>query len=425
MSAPQSSPAREPGTSLALGVILVFLPFAAGFFFSDLYRQINAIIAPQLVAELGLSAAGLGLLTAVFFLTFTANQLPLGVMLDRFGPRRVQSAQLLVAALGALIFSLGESQTPLLIGRALIGFGVSGGLMSGLKAITIWFPRERWPLANGCFLGMGALGAMTATAPVEALLQVTDWRGVFLGCAIATVVVSLAIFFVVPEKPVTTTPLNFARQIRDLRRIFGDREFWRYTPLAVTGVAGGMSIQGLWAGPWMKDVGGLDRNTLAVYLLANTAAMGIGVALGGLVTDRLARVGIGLAKVLGVSTVLFFGAQLVVIFELDPAGIWPWILFGLVGHMSVLTYAHLSRYFPIEFAGRANTSLNLVVFAGVFVVQYGMGVIINAFPLGPEGGYDPAGFRAAFAAALGLQVIAFLWFLIPAKARSRQNDPPG
>jgi len=417
----------EPSSraGLARTVVVVFLPFAAGFFFSDLYRQVNAIIAPQLVAELGLSAANLGLLTAVFFLTFTINQLPLGIMLDRFGPRRVQASQLLVAALGALIFSLGENQAHLMVGRALIGFGVSGGLMSGLKAITIWFPRERWPLANGCFLGMGALGAMMATAPVEAILQVTDWRGVFLGSAIVTAVVSLAIFFVVPEKPATKTPLNFSRQIQDLRRIFSDREFWRYTPLVVTGVAGGMSVQGLWAGPWMKDVGGLERDTLAIYLLANTASMGVGVALGGLVTDRLARVGIGLPKVLGASTVLFFGAQLIIIFELDSAGVWPWILFGLVGHMSVLAYAHLSHYFPLEFAGRANTSLNLVVFAGVFVVQYGMGVIINAFPLDVGGGYAHAGYRVAFAAALGLQVVTFLWFLVPAKSRSRQNDPPG
>jgi len=398
-------------------VLVVFMPFAAGFFFSDLYRQINAVIAPNLIEEIGLSAAGLGLLTSVFFLSFTANQLPLGVMLDRFGPRRVQAAQLLIAAAGALVFSFGQSEATLLIGRALIGLGVSGGLMSSFKAITLWFPRERWPLMYGLVLAFGGMGAMAATVPVEALLDVVGWRGVFLGAAALTAVTAGLIFFVVPEKPAPSAPLSFRRQIKDLRRIFGDREFWRYTPVCVTAVAAAMSVQGLWAGPWMVDVAGLSQQTLAVYLLANTGSMSLGFVVGGFATGALGRIGIGLPKVMGVSIVLFMAAQLLIIFEVAPGSVAPWILFGLFGHMVLLTYAHLSRYFPIEFAGRANTCLNLAVFAGVFVVQYGMGLIINAYPLDSGGGYGAEGYRTAFIAALGLEVLAFAWFLIPGRPR--------
>ena len=120
---------------------------------------------------------------------------------------------------------------------------------------------------------------------------------------------------------------------------------------------------------------------------------------------------------MGASILLFFAAQVLVITEAAPSSVGPWILFGLFGHMTVLTYAHLSRYFPLEFAGRANTSLNLAVFAGVFVVQYGMGLIINAYPL-DGGGYGAEGYRTAFIAALGLEVVAFAWFLIPARPRA-------
>jgi predicted MFS family arabinose efflux permease len=423
VSAPEpSSRAGAAGVGPARAVFVVFLPFAAGFFFSDLYRQINAVIAPNLIEEIGLSAAGLGLLTSVFFLSFTANQLPLGVMLDRFGPRRVQAAQLLIAALGAAVFSFGQSEATLLAGRALIGLGVSGGLMSSLKAITLWFPRERWPLMNGLVLAFGGMGAMAATAPVEALLDVVGWRGVFLGAAALTAAAAMLIFFVVPEKPMPAAPLSFRRQINDLRRIFGDREFWRYTPVCVTGVAAAMSVQGLWAGPWMTDVAGLSQERLAVYLLANTGSMVLGFVLGGLATSALGRVGIGLPKVLGASIVLFMAAQVLIITEAAPSAVWPWIIFGLFGHMTVLSYAHLSHYFPLEFAGRANTSLNLAVFAGVFVVQYGMGLIINAYPLEAQGGYAAEGYRTAFIAALGLEAVAFAWFLIPGKPRSREND---
>ena len=141
-------------------VAVVVLPFAGGYFLSYLYRSTNAIIAPQLVTEIGLSAGDLGLLTSAYFFAFAAVQLPLGVLLDRFGPRRVQSALLLFAALGAVVFAGGQNRETLAFGRALIGLGVAGSLMSSFKAITIWFPERRWPLINGCFMAMGGLGAV-------------------------------------------------------------------------------------------------------------------------------------------------------------------------------------------------------------------------------------------------------------------------
>ena len=155
----------------------VFLPFAAGYFLSYLYRTINAVLSPRLAADLHLNASDLGLLTSVYFLTFAAFQLPLGLLLDRFGPRRVEATLLLFAAAGAGLFALGADHTDLMIGRGLIGLGVSACLMASFKAFVLWFPIARLPAINGWMMAAGGLGALAATAPVELALTLTDWRG--------------------------------------------------------------------------------------------------------------------------------------------------------------------------------------------------------------------------------------------------------
>ncbi|MAF50419.1 MAG: hypothetical protein CMM10_19360, partial [Rhodospirillaceae bacterium] len=170
----------------ALLVFRIYIPFAAGYYLSFGFRTINAVIAPDLVRDIGIDAAGLGLLTSVYLLTFAAFQIPLGVLLDRYGPKATQVLLLMFAALGAYLFARAGSVEGLIAGRALIGFGVSGCLMASLKAFAEWFPRRHLPLVNGVTFMVGGIGAMSSTAPVEAVLGVTDWRGVFLGMAAAT-----------------------------------------------------------------------------------------------------------------------------------------------------------------------------------------------------------------------------------------------
>ena len=141
-------------------ILLVLLPFASGYFLSYFYRTINAVISADLSSGMHLRASDLGLLTAVYFLSFAAMQLPVGVALDRYGPRRVQGILLLVAALGAALFGVAETLAGFIIGRALIGFGVAAALIAGLKSIRLWFPKEQLPLLNGCFIMLGTLGAL-------------------------------------------------------------------------------------------------------------------------------------------------------------------------------------------------------------------------------------------------------------------------
>ncbi len=403
-----SSAAPVP-IGIGRAVVTVFLPFAGGYYLSYLYRSVNAVIADRLVADLGLDPAALGLMTSAYFLAFAAFQIPLGLLLDRYGPRRVQSLLLCAAALGAGVFAIGQGPATLILGRALIGLGVAGGLMASFKAITLWFPRTRWPLVNGCFLAMGGLGAMSATTPVEALLGLTDWRGLFAGLAAATVAVAAIIFLVVPNTGRTATVRSLRDQLAGLAMIYRDRLFWRLAPISVATMASNMSIQGLWAGPWLRDVAGFGSDRVADHLFGLALSMTVGFVATGLVADRLAARGIGLMSVMGAGMALFSLALATIVFGFAPTALWPWALFGLLGNVSALAYAELSRHFPLAYAGRANTALNLLVFLGAFGAQYAIGLVIDQWPA-VDGQSPPAAYTAAFGMVLALQLAALAWF---------------
>ena len=188
-----------------LPALRIFVPFALGYYLSYVFRNINSVIAPDLIAEVGLTAAGLGFLTGAYFLSFALFQLPLGVFLDRIGPRKTETCLLLIAAMGSLFFAFAESVIELIFARALIGIGVSACLMASFKAFALWFPREKLPFTNGLVLMAGGLGAMSATAPVEFAVQITDWRSVFFGLAILSMLGAVAIFFIEIESVCPST----------------------------------------------------------------------------------------------------------------------------------------------------------------------------------------------------------------------------
>ena len=180
-------------------IVCVLLPFAAGYYLSYLFRTINALIAGDLTADLNLSAADLGFLTSVYFLVFAAVQLPFGALLDRYGPRTIQSALLLLASAGSLVFSLADSLLGLVVGRTLLSLGVAVALMAGFKAIVLWFPPDRLALANGWLVMLGALGAVTATTPAEFVVLAIGWRGLFAVLAGLSALAALLVLLAVPE----------------------------------------------------------------------------------------------------------------------------------------------------------------------------------------------------------------------------------
>src|SRR5262249_25384035 len=188
------------GPALARVGLRLFLPFAFAYFLSYIFRGVNAVIFPYLERDIGITAADLGLLTSAFFLVFAGCQPVLGVMLDRYGPRRVQAVLLALAAAGSALFGLSLSLGELVLARALIGLGFAGGLMAAIKAITVWYPPQRWSLVTGLHMMAGGLGSMAATLPVEWSLTMTSWQGLFFWLAGICLGTALILFTVVPER---------------------------------------------------------------------------------------------------------------------------------------------------------------------------------------------------------------------------------
>lgn len=396
---------------------VVFLPFAVGYFFSYLYRTVNAVIGPDLALEVGLTAGQLGMLSSAYFITFALAQIPVGVFLDSHGPRRVETVLLVVAALGAFLFAIGESLWGLVLGRALIGAGVAACLMGSFKAMSEWFPMERLPLMNGLIVAFGGLGAMVATAPTEAVVAEIGWRFGFMALAMGTAIVAVAIWFVVPERARAGSSEPLAARIGGLRGIFASRAFWRVAPLAAFSQGSFLAIQTLWAGPWLRDVAGLDSKAVSFVLLAGAAGFVIGNIGTGLAAERLGRRGVPPLVVAGFGMGTFMLLQVLVLLEWTAFPATLWFLVGAFGASGVLVFSVLAQTFYSDLAGRANTAQNLLIFAMAFALQWGMGEIINIWPVTAEGGYARVGYQAAFGVALALQAVAFLWML---HGRARQ-----
>jgi predicted MFS family arabinose efflux permease len=397
----------------------VFVPFAVGYFLSYLGRVVNAVLAPHLIAEFGLGAADLGFLTSLYFLAFAAFQLPLGILLDRFGPRRIAAALILVAGAGSVLFGTAEGFGGLAVGRALMGLGVSACLMAPLTAYRIWFPPARLPLANGLLMACGGLGACAGTVPVEVTLGLAGWRGV-LGFYAALVTAGAALLYsAVPDEGRHESPPPLAQQLRELAGILRDPLFVRIAGIALPIQGTFVGVQSLWVGPWLADAAGLKGLAVADGLFWIALSMTVGYALMGALADRLARLGIAFHTVALVATLSMLATQAAII-ALPPADAAPlWILFAFLGASNVLWYSAFYQSYPVAMAGRAATALNVVLFFGIFACQWVVGVIVDLWPRAANGAYPAEAYRAAFAALFAVEIAGFGWYLLKRKAEFR------
>jgi predicted MFS family arabinose efflux permease len=410
-------------TASRLTRLRILIPFALAYFLSYLFRVVNAVIAPNLAADLQIGPSDLGLLTSVYFASFAVFQLPLGVLLDRFGPRCIGAGLLVFAAAGALVFGMTGSITGLCLGRALIGLGVSSGYMAAIKAYTLWFPAHQWPRINGLHLAAGGFGALAATLPVEVALGYTDWRGLFVLLAGASASAAAFIFWGVPEKRQAAGSVRLSQALKGIGQVFTSPLFWRITPLTVLSQVAFMSIYGLWSGPWLRDMAGMDRSAIAAVLFWTSAAMTVGYVVVGLVTERLHRAGIQpmTTAVGGMSLFMAVQALLTIAPESWATGLW--ILFGFIGTTGVIAYPALAMSFAPQLAGRVSTGLNVIVFLASFAAQWGIGAVIAWFPGTTADRYAPQGYQASFLLLLVLQAACLAWYGLAAPARPRPAEP--
>ena len=385
----------------------LFLPFALGYFFSYFLRNANAVIADDLIRDLGLTAADLGLLTGVYLGAFGLAQLPLGLLLDRFGPRRVEASLLLIAALGCLIFALGDSLGLLMGGRALIGLGVSACLMASFATFARWFPAERQASLNGAVMVAGALGALSASSPLAAVTGELGWRSTFAVMAVIEVLVALHIF-TTPEKIAAAGNAQSARQqLQGVREIFASSVFWAFAPQGVFVVGGFMALQSLWAVPFLNTAEGLSRALAAERMLISALGMLLGFAAVALGASRLLARGVRLESVLSGSYVLGALALGLISAGIDPAGSL-WFVLGACYGVANLAYALLQKRFDLRLAGRVNTALNLMSFCGAFAVQWVFGVMLDL--TSAAGMAAPLAYRLAMASLVLCQIAGGLWF---------------
>lgn len=390
-------------------LLRIFLPFALGYYTSFLFRVVNTVVFRDLVAELSIPATTLGLLTAAYFLSFAACQVPLGLALDRFGPRRVSAGLMAVAGLGSFGFALSSNTEQLLLSRALIGVGCSGALMAAITAFRIAFALDRLPKLNGWLLACGGIGAMSATAPVELAMAVLGWRGVFMLLAGTSVAIGMLTLWMVPEDAKRNGSESLGELLRGLGAVVRDGSFWAVALIFVCGSGVTLALQTLWVAPWLRDIMGMERGTAAAVLLAMNFAFVCGSILLGQLADRWTSRGFGAAQLMMVAVLLQAAMLVIVSFGASPLAIPAWLAFHLCASIATLGYAILGRRFARELTGRAATSANLCAFVGAFAFQFAVGAILDAFPTTAEG-YSARGYTVALLGIAALQLAAVVAF---------------
>jgi MFS family permease len=403
------SGAPAPKLSGTAVFLLVFLPFALGHYLSSLMRTVNATLAPQLVTSLALTPGQLGLLTSAFFFSFALVQLPVGIALDRWGPAKVQLPMLIVAALGALAFSGGHTFAELLVARALIGLGVGGCFMSAVKAISTWIAPSRMPSVQGYLIAVGGLGAASATLPVRLALHYTDWRGLFIGLAVAAVTTGLLIRMLAP-----TQPLSTARRgpvLAAMAEVYRHPAFREAAMLVLIPHTVFFGMQGLWISRWLTDVARFSDEAVGYLLYLGMAAIIFGAIAVGMITEWAGRRGVPPISVAAAGVALFILVQLGFVCNWSPSYQTLSVLFTLVGTVTGIEYAIVAQNLPGTLTGRAATCLNLLIFLGAFAVQAGFGMVVGCWRPNLMQQYPAQAYQVGFAVLVLLQLPGLGWFV--------------
>jgi len=390
----------------------ITLPLAGMNFLTQCARAGLAVVGPALAIEYGFSASELGLLSAMMFAAYGLWQLPVGLLLDLYGPRRVQTCMGLTAAAGFLLFAAADGMTSFILARLVTGIGVAAGLTGMMKGNSQWFARTQLAAVTGFGLLIGGLGGMAATMPVAALMPLIGWRGVFVAFAAIAVMIAAWNFASLREPLARPAPSRGLRaETAVIGRILADRGFWRLTPSVALLSVMNFTYQSLWAGPWLRDVAGLDATARAETLFLYALGMMTGSAASGWIASRLTARGISAMAVPWACSAGMIAVEAALIW--GPDGRWGitalWMLFGCLASSGPTGYAAIAATFPVELMGRVATAINAVMLATVFVLQATIGWILDLWPRTATGGWDRHGYAWAIALSVTMQLIAALW----------------
>jgi MFS family permease len=393
----QNAPSRTAGLSAA--AIVLFGTLCTLYMVSQFLRTSIGVIAPDLAAELNLSAAQIGLLSSVFFFVFAAAQLPLGVAFDRFGPKRCLLVCAAVVILGIVVFAVAGSATGLTLGRALLGLGAASFLMAPLAIYARWFARERFSTLAGLQIGVGTIGTLLSTAPLAFMVAQFGWRTSFLMVGAFTVAITLLVLVVVRDDPpgVRTAPRreSLRESLAGLMEAIRTPSIVRLFVMQLSIYSSFVLVVGLWGGPYLTHIYGYDLKGRGDLLLIAAMAHVVGAIAWG-PTDRLFNryKPVALVAATLCATTLLVPA---VLGTLAPAALVTWLLaLGFFSAVIPVVLAHGRSLLPTHLIGRGITFLNMGTIGGVFLSQLVSGAVIDLFPA-PGGAYPLDAYRLIFA----------------------------
>lgn len=387
---------------------LVFGGLAVAYSASQFYRASSTVIAPDLMRELSLGAETIGGVAGLFFLALGLAQIPVGVLLDRFGPRRTMAGLLMIAVAGALVFASADSAATLGTGRALQGLGCAAALMGAMVVLGRWFPVEKFATMTGLLMGTGGIGVLMAASPLALASSVYGWRSVFLFAAILTALFAVLLFAVVRDAPPgEANRLSAKREtpreiLQGIGTVLRDRHLWRIIAMQLTIYPSVMTVAALWAGPYLADVHGLDTKARGEVLnLMFLALVAAPILFGPL--DRIFNT----RKRVVMASALTLSATLLTLALLPHPSLWQvqalLLIIAIVSPGSMVLHAHARSSLPEHLVGRGMTLQNTAAMGGIFVLQSLSGLIIGAFE--KVGGAPP---ETAYRAVFGFLGVALL-----------------
>jgi len=397
-----------PGVTAAAIVALISI-----YIVSQFLRNSVGVIAPDLAAELGLSAAELGTLSSAFFFAFAAVQLPLGVALDRFGPRRCLVVCAGITIVGAILFASATSPTGLIVARALLGVGASASLMAPLAVYARRFRPDRFATLAGLQVGLGTIGTLIATAPLAFSTVVIGWRGSFLVVAAVTCLIGIVLAFAVKDDGEAAPHgrrETLGESVSGILAVVRTPSIGRLFAMNLVVYSSFALIVGLWGGPYLTHVYGYSLEERGGFLLIPVLAQIIGSLVWGPMDRVMGSHKLPVLIGAGMTTAAL--AYLAVAGTLAPAALVAWFAaFGFLCAFGPVLIGHGKALFPLHLVGRGLTVLNVGSMGGTFLAQIVSGFVIGLFPTDPDGAYALDAYRLVFGLQAGFILLASLAYL--------------
>ena len=397
----------------------IMLVLCAGYTVSQFLRTSLGVLSPNLMHDFNINPNNMGLLGGVFFLSFAIFQIPAGILIDKYGPRKVMSSVIIFAVLGSIIFALSNSFYILLIGRVLMGLGCSICLMGSLVLITRWTDSDQFSKLAGIILAIGGIGGLLATTPLSYFSELFGWRLSFWLAAAVTFCVMVLYYFILEDRKndLILNRSNETISLKNLLFILKERNFKFMIPMSLMSYSSLVVILGLWGAPYLKDIHGLDSVERGKILML----MAISWNIGSFVFGRLRSI-FGNYKnvvIFGATGVIILLFILSIITEINS--IYLYILFCILGFFGAFSVALISHYqvlFDKEYMGRALSTANFFNFGGVFFVQWLTGKIIYLMG-GDSTGAPIEAYRLAFLfVAILLLISLCIYFFSNEKKKS-------